>query len=152
MPAMKDSLHGDRGRRLPHRFPIRLDVRYQCLKGSQISAVGIGKTLEMSSREVRFSTEHDLKQGQKMRLAVNWPATLDDACRIQLEISGWIVQSEPGKAAVTIERYEFRTRGNSATLYAGLESLQLGRAANRQLANFLDLDPYTVPRADGGSC
>src|ERR1700686_1577355 len=31
-------------------------------------------------------------------------------------------------------------------LYAGLESLKLGRGGDRQLADFLDLDPHTVPR------
>ena len=73
--------------------------------------MGIGKTLEISSREIRFTTQHPLARGQKMRLAVNWPAMLDNTCRMKLEISGWIVRSEPGEAAVKIERYEFRTRG-----------------------------------------
>jgi hypothetical protein len=31
-------------------------------------------------------------------------------------------------------------------LYAGLESLKLGRGGDRQLADFLDLDPHTVSR------
>jgi hypothetical protein len=31
-------------------------------------------------------------------------------------------------------------------LYAGLEALKLGRRGDRQLANFLDLDPHTVAR------
>lgn len=31
-------------------------------------------------------------------------------------------------------------------LYAGLESLKLGRGGDRQLAHFLDLDPHTVAR------
>ena len=31
-------------------------------------------------------------------------------------------------------------------LYAGLESLKLGRGGDRSLANFLDLDPHTVAR------
>jgi hypothetical protein len=46
-----------------------------------------------------------------MRLAVDWPALLDNTCQMKLEICGWIVHSEPGEAAVRIERYEFRTRG-----------------------------------------
>jgi hypothetical protein len=29
-------------------------------------------------------------------------------------------------------------------LYAGLESLKLGRGGDRQLADFLDLNPHTV--------
>lgn len=94
-------------RRARHWFPIQRHVRYQCLRGSQVSATGEGKTLQISNREVLFTTEHDLKQGQRMRLAVNWPPTLDNTSRVKLEISGWIVQSEPGKAAVRIERYDF---------------------------------------------
>jgi hypothetical protein len=31
-------------------------------------------------------------------------------------------------------------------LYAGLESLKLGRGGDRSLADFLDLDPHTVAR------
>jgi len=99
------------GRRERRKFPIQQDVRYQCVKGSRISAVGVGKTLEISSSEVRFTTQQLLKQGQKVQLAMDWPALLDNTCRMKLEIFGWIVHSGPNEAAVKIERYEFRTRG-----------------------------------------
>lgn len=99
---------GRRGRR---RFPIQKDVRYQCVKGSRVSAIGVGKTLEISSREVRFTTQQPLKRGQKMRVAMDWPAMLDNTCHMKLEISGWIIQDDPGEVTVKIERYEFRTRG-----------------------------------------
>lgn len=92
-------------------FPIQQDVRYQCVKGSRIALAGVGKTHEMSSREIRFSTQHTLKLGDRIRVAVNWPAMLGDTCAMKLEIFGWVVHSEPGSAAVKIERYEFRTRG-----------------------------------------
>lgn len=108
---MNNFLGDDDGRRARRRFPIQQDVRYQCVKGSRVSAVGVGKTVEISSREVRFTTQQPLKRGQKMRLAMDWPALLDNTCRMKLEISGWIVDSEQGEAAVKIERYEFRTRG-----------------------------------------
>lgn len=101
----------DHVRRAPRRFPIQQHVRYQCMKGSRIFAVGFGKTLEIGSREVRFTTQHSLERGQKMRLAMDWPAMLDNTCRMKLEISGWIVYTARGEAAVKIERYEFRTRG-----------------------------------------
>jgi len=111
MSTMNNFPGEDDGRRGRRRFPIQQDVRYQCVKGSRISAVGVGKTLEISSREVRFTTQQPLKQGQRMRLAMNWPAMLDNTCSMKLEILGWIVHSEPGEAAVKIQRYEFRTRG-----------------------------------------
>jgi hypothetical protein len=103
---------GEESKRRPRRrFPIEQDVRYYCLKGGRILAVGVGKTIEIGSREVRFTTQEPLKRGQKVRLAVNWPAMLDRTCRMKLEISGWILHCERGEAAVKIERYEFRTRG-----------------------------------------
>jgi len=103
---------------LPLRFPIQRDVDYQCVKGSRIWAAGSGKTLEMSSSEVRITTRQHLKRGQKMRLAIDWPAMLDQTCRMKLVISGWIVDSQPGEAAVKIERYEFRTRGAQLAVMA----------------------------------
>src|ERR1022692_3838478 len=111
MSTMYNFLGEHSGRRGRRRFPILQDVRYQCVKGSRTFAVGVGKTLEISSREVRFTTQQPLQRGQKMRLAVDWPAMLDNTCRMKLEISGWILHSEPNEAAVKIERYEFRTRG-----------------------------------------
>jgi hypothetical protein len=100
------------GRRPRRRFPIHEEVRYQCLKGSRIFTVGVGKTLEIGSREVRFTTQEALKRGQKIRLAMDWPAMLDDTCRMTLELYGWILRSDKGEAAAKIERYEFRTRGS----------------------------------------
>jgi hypothetical protein len=44
------------GRRARRKFPIEQDVRYQCVKGTRISAAGQGKTVEISSREIRFTT------------------------------------------------------------------------------------------------
>ena len=99
------------GRRPPHWFPIEQKVRYQCVKNSRASIAGIGKTLGISSREVRFTAEHLFKIGEKVRLAVDWPALLDNICLMKLEISGWVIQSAAGTAAIKIERYEFRTRG-----------------------------------------
>lgn len=99
------------GRRARRRFPIEQEVRYQCMKGNRITDAGKGKTLEISSREIRLTTQHSLRNGQKMRLAVDWPAMLDNTCRMKLEINGWVVRSAPGTADVKIERYEFRTRG-----------------------------------------
>lgn len=116
---MNNFLGGEDGRRARLRFPIHQDLRYQCVKGSRITLVGVGKTLEISSREVRFTTQQPLKRGQKMRLAVDWPAMLGNTCRMKLEISGWIVNSQSDEAAVKIERYEFRTRGAQLAVISG---------------------------------
>jgi len=99
-------------RRARRRFPIQQDVRYEWRNGSRILTFGTGQTLEISSREVRFTTQHTLGLGERVRLAMNWPALLDSTCPLKLEIDGCVVQSEPGAAAIKIERHEFRTRGS----------------------------------------
>jgi hypothetical protein len=118
-PTLHDSTHGDTGLHASRRwFPIHQEVRYQCVKGTRICEVGIGKTLGLSSSEVRFTTQQLLKPGQRMRLAIDWPALLDNTCRMKLEICGGIVQSQPGEATVKIERHEFRTRGTQLAVIA----------------------------------
>jgi hypothetical protein len=72
--------------------------------------MGVGKTLDISSGEVRFTTQEPIKAGEKVKLTLNWPALLDNTCRMTLVIYGWVVRSEPTAAEMTIEHYEFRTR------------------------------------------
>jgi hypothetical protein len=92
-------------------FLFDREVRYQSVKGSRVLETGVGQTVEISSREVWFTTQHDFRRGQKIQLAVGWPVMLDHVCRLKLELSGWVIQSDRGRAAVKIERYEFRTCG-----------------------------------------
>jgi hypothetical protein len=96
------------------RFPIEQGVRYERLRGSKVLGNGMGKTLEMSSREVRFTTEQPLKPGDRVQLSVDWPARLHETCLMKLVIRGWVTRSEPTAAAVAIAQYEFRTRRATA--------------------------------------
>jgi hypothetical protein len=108
-----EALAGERAWRW---FPIHQEVHYQCVKGSRISAIGAGRTLEMCSREVRFTIQQPLKAGQSMRVTVAWPALLDNRCRMNLELYGWIVNCEHSHVNVRIERYEFKTRSAAASI------------------------------------
>jgi hypothetical protein len=49
-----------------------------------------------------------------VELSVNWPARLDGTCPLKFVATGRIVRSENDRAAVQIDRYEFRTRGTRA--------------------------------------
>jgi len=88
------------------------------MEQNRAAAMGAGRTLGISSREVCFTTEHALKRGERVRVAVDWPAMLDDCCLIKLDIRGSVVQSSPQSATVKIERYEFRTRAPLRVLHA----------------------------------
>jgi hypothetical protein len=48
-----------------------------------------------------------------VEISVNWPARLGGTCPLQLVATGRVVRSEADKAAVKIERYEFKTRSSS---------------------------------------
>lgn len=100
-------------RRSGDRFPIERDVKYKIL-GSQknIIQIGLGKSLNISSSGVLFTTESILPAGQRVELAVSWPALLNDVLPLKLVARGRLVRSQGRQAAMAIDRYEFKTRGS----------------------------------------
>ena len=75
---------------------------------------GIGHTVNMSSNGILFTSEHMLIPGRRLELAISWPAQLNDTCPLKLVARGRVVRFEPGKAALEIQHYEFRTQGAQA--------------------------------------
>jgi len=71
---------------------------------------GSGTTLNIGSGGILFTTEDRLPVGRTVELSVNWPARLDGTCPLQFVATGRVVRSEQNRAAVRIERYEFKTR------------------------------------------
>lgn len=96
-------------RRGTSRFPLREEVKYKLLHGKVIT-VGAGKTLNIGSGGVLFTTEQRLPMGRMVEISVNWPARLDGTCPLKFVATGRVIRSEDDRAAVRIERYEFRTR------------------------------------------
>ncbi len=97
-------------RRTAVRFPIEQEVRYKVYNRNTIE-VGSGRTVNMSSNGVLFTTERSLNLGERVELSVNWPAHLDNRCALKLVTSGRVVRTSNQFAAIAIERYEFRTQG-----------------------------------------
>jgi hypothetical protein len=104
----------DRERRIKRRFQIDQEVKYKMLYGQRIAETGTGRTLNISSGGVWFSTESMLTSGMPVELSMNWPVLLNDSCPMKLMIYGCVVRSNERGAAVAIERYEFRTQGSRA--------------------------------------
>ncbi|HLH18332.1 MAG TPA: PilZ domain-containing protein [Bryobacteraceae bacterium] len=96
-------------RRETARFPLCEEVRYKLVQGKAVTS-GAGRTLNIGSGGVLFTTEHRLPLGRMVEIAVNWPARLDGTCPLKFVASGRVIRSEEDRAAVRIERYEFRTR------------------------------------------
>jgi len=105
--------NSDRERRAKKRFLIEQDVRYKMLYGQRIAETGVGKTVNISSGGVWLTTENTLTAGMPVELAMNWPVLLHDSCPMKLMIYGCVIRSSEKGAAISIERYEFRTQGRA---------------------------------------
>jgi hypothetical protein len=102
----------DRERRIKRRFHIDQEVKYKMLYGQRIAETGVGRTMNVSSGGVWFSTENMLTSGMPVELSMTWPVLLNESCPMKLMIYGCVVRSNERGAAVAIERYEFRTQGS----------------------------------------
>ena len=98
-------------RRRTSRFPLQEELRYRVLHKAGSS--GIGKSLNIGSGGILFTTEEKLPVGRQVELSVNWPARLDGICPLKFVAMGRVVRSDSRTAAIRIERYEFRTRATS---------------------------------------
>ena len=102
----------DQERRIKRRFQIDQEVKYKMLYGQRIAETGVGRTINVSSGGVWFSTENMLTSGMPVELSMTWPVLLNESCPMKLMIYGCVVRSNERGAAVAIERYEFRTQGS----------------------------------------
>ncbi|HWB83332.1 MAG TPA: hypothetical protein VG675_04275 [Bryobacteraceae bacterium] len=65
----------------------------------------------MSSKQVLFRTDRPFEPGSPIELSIEWPVSLDDNTRLQLNIQGDIIRSRGIWTLVTVLKHEFRTRG-----------------------------------------
>jgi c-di-GMP-binding flagellar brake protein YcgR len=105
--------NGERERRTKRRFQIEQDIRYKMLYGQRIAETGTGKTVNISSGGLWFTTETMLATGMPVEISMSWPVLLNDSCPMKLMIYGCVIRANEKGAAVAIERYEFRTQGKA---------------------------------------
>jgi PilZ domain len=103
-------------RRGADRFPIEREVRYKILNRKSVDEIGFGKTINMSSNGVLFSTEQHLLPGKRLEISISWPAQLDSKVSLKLVARGRVVRSEEGQAAIEIHQYEFRTQATPGAM------------------------------------
>lgn len=108
------SNHTDR--RESSRFPLREDLKYRLIHTKNQIISGAGTTLNIGSGGILFTTEEMLPVGRTVELSVNWPARLDGTCPLKFVAVGRVIRSEANRAAVRIERYQFKTRGAGGRL------------------------------------
>ena len=97
-------------RRRSSRFPIEREVRYKTLNQRTEILSGSGKTLNISSSGVLFTSEHELPVGTRLELSISWPAQLNEKCLLNLVARGRVTRHAKGQLALQIQQYEFRTQ------------------------------------------
>lgn len=97
-------------RRRSSRFPIERELRYKTLNQRAEPQIGSGKTLNISSSGVLFTTEHEFPVGTRLEVSISWPAQLNERCLLNLVARGRVSRFGKGLLALQIQQYEFRTQ------------------------------------------
>ena len=102
-------------KRTKHCFEIEQDVEYRTWQGYTPAQGGRGRTVNISSDGVYFTVEggNAPASGMRIELVIRRPVLLHGCCPMKLMIYGRVESSDCRGAAVSLERYEFRTRGDS---------------------------------------
>lgn len=101
---------GTTERRRSSRFPIERELRYKTLNQRTEPISGTGKTVNISSSGVLFTSEHELPIGTRLEISISWPAQLNDKCLLNLVARGRVTRQAKGQLAIQIQQYEFRTQ------------------------------------------
>ncbi len=100
-------------RRSSDRFTIERELRYKVLNKKSGDETGSGKTVNVSSSGVLFTTEQMLLPGRRVEVSISWPAQLNNKCALRLVARGRVVRFDNGKAAMEIQQYEFKTQAKA---------------------------------------
>lgn len=102
-------LNGER--REDRRYDIQLEVRWKLIRRRRVIDTGTGRTVDLSSGGIMFETGRDLPAGLNVELSIQWPVRLHNTAPLQLIVSGRIVRTGGGWAAIRTVQHEFRTIG-----------------------------------------
>lgn len=122
-------------RRTKARYPLELTVHYQTLSSQPVR--GTGRTVNLSSSGALIAAEHDLDEGARLKITIEWPTLLDGITPLQLVTTGKVVRHWQSSLGVAFDWYQFRTmkRGASIALPAALSRAATARSSSVSLSN-----------------
>ena len=97
-------------RRASTRFSLNLEVSFNVTTRHADVKSGSGRTINLSSSGLSFTTDQSLLPGQKIDVSIDWPVLLDGSIKLQLVMSGVVVRANATTIALQIKRHEFKTR------------------------------------------
>lgn len=105
---MADLEQNQEERRAHRRYPFQSDVHFRLCRGLS-TLDGYGRTMNMSSSGILFSSSQRLPRGTWVTLEVGWPVLLDHRKPIKLVTHGKVVRCEDSLIAVRIRNWDFKT-------------------------------------------
>ncbi len=90
------------------RYPVQLPARYRSVDRAQRIA-GVGLTVNMSSKSLLITCQHELELGTRLEVLINWPSLLESTIPLQLVATGRVIRCEGFSFALEFAQYQFRT-------------------------------------------
>ena len=100
----------DSERRRSLRFLLECELHYKTANRRSRIVTGKGKTLNISSSGILFSSEHNFPLLTELEVSVSWPVPLNKTVPLNLVARGRVVRCSEGQLALQIAQYEFRVR------------------------------------------
>ena len=98
-------------RRQHRRYPVDSQVEYKVVSGREVTEIGFGRVLNLSSGGILFDAGRPLPAGLNVELSITWPVMLHNVAPLQLLVYGKIVRSDGRRTAIRMMQHEFRTAG-----------------------------------------
>ena len=95
-------------RRASQRFSIEREAVYRVLDDARFS--GVARTVNISSAGILLATDQRLYPGMRIEVRIDWPAKIAHNIALQLVVHGFVTRLEAQGVALSILRYEFRTK------------------------------------------
>ncbi len=83
-------------------------MHYKTLNRRGETVAGDGKTINISSTGILFSSQHDLVVGTLLEVSIEWPTGGPGEKAHSLVAFGRVARASGSQLALRMERYEFR--------------------------------------------
>jgi hypothetical protein len=110
--AESDAIGGER--RQDRRYHLQLELKWKLIRRRRLLDTGAGRTIDVSSRGIRFDAGRHLPEGLNVELSISWPVLLHNVAPMLLVATGKIVRCDGRQVAIRTVQHEFRTAGVSS--------------------------------------
>lgn len=102
-------------RRRAQRFNLRLNLRYRVSEKGIEHRWSTGTTRDLSREGLGIKARRPLSVGSHIEIRIDWPALYDSVHPVELHVTGFVIRSENGRAAVRISSHRFLVQDGADT-------------------------------------